>query len=57
MIAGNTILGENCYIGSGTTIINSIRIGDNTLVGMGSNVVNSFKGEQIIFGNPAKKKH
>ena len=57
VIAGNTILGENCYIGSGTTIIHSIRIGDNTLVGMGSNVVNSFKGEQIIFGNPAKKKH
>jgi acetyltransferase-like isoleucine patch superfamily enzyme len=38
-IAGNTIIGKQCYIGSGTTVINNITIGEKTLVGMGSNVL------------------
>ena len=47
-------IGENCYIGSGTNIINGIKIGARTLIGLGSNVLRGTTEQATIAGNPAK---
>jgi len=54
-VAGGTTIGRNCYIGSGTNIINGISVGAFTLVGMGSNVTRSIPEGSRIAGNPAKQ--
>ena len=54
-IAGHTTIHENCYIGSGSTIINTISIAPYTLVGIGSNVIRSIHQQRSkVGGNPAR---
>ena len=52
-IAGGSIIGENCYLGSGSKIINGISIGQNSLIGLGSNVIRNVKPNIKVAGNPA----
>lgn len=48
------ILGDNCKIGIGSTLIGSITIGDNVVIGAGSVVTKSFLESDItIAGVPA----
>jgi acetyltransferase-like isoleucine patch superfamily enzyme len=54
-IAGNTAVGENCYIGSGTSIMNGLAVGDGALVGMGSNVIRDVPAGARVAGNPARQ--
>lgn len=54
VIAGYTTVERNCYIGSGSNVIDHITIGDFTLVGMGTNVITSFPPRQKVVGNPAR---
>ena len=53
-VAGSTVIGENCYIGSGSSLMNGLTIGSGTLVGLGSNVIRSVPAGSRIAGNPAR---
>ena len=55
-ICGNVILGENVFVGAGSTIINDIKIGNNCLIGAGSLVIKDITISGKYFGNPVKKK-
>lgn len=46
-------IGDDCYIGSGTTILGPITIGNNVTIGAGSVVVKDVPDNCIIGGNPA----
>jgi len=52
-IAGSTVIEENCYIGSGSNIMNGLRVGSGALVGLGSNVISSIAADARVVGNPA----
>ncbi len=54
IVTGNCTIESSCYIGSGSRIINRIKIGKLTLVGMGSNVLRSIPEESKVVGNPAR---
>lgn len=52
---GKIVIGNNCFIGAGSTLMYGITLGDNTIVAAGSVVTKSFKqGNVVIGGNPAK---
>lgn len=52
---GKIIIGKNCFVGAGSTLMYGIELGDNTIVAAGSVVTKSFKeGNIVIGGNPAK---
>jgi hypothetical protein len=53
-IAGSTLVGVNCYIGSGTRIMNGLRIGDGALVGLGSNVIRNVDPGSSLQATPPK---
>ncbi len=49
------IVGNNCIIGVGSTLIGKITIGDNTFIGANSLVNKNFiEGNCVIGGNPAR---
>lgn len=52
---GQIVIGNNCFIGSGSTILPGVILADNCIVAAGSVVTKSFldKGS-VIGGNPAK---
>lgn len=53
---GKIIIGNNCFIGQGSTIMYGVELADNIIVGSGSVVTTSFcENNIIIAGNPAKK--
>lgn len=47
-------IGDNCYIGTGATILGPIRIGNNVTIGAGSVVIKDIPSNCIVAGNPAK---
>lgn len=47
-------IGDNCYIGTGATILGPIKIGNNVTIGAGSVVVKDVPDNAIVAGNPAK---
>lgn len=52
---GPIIIGDNCFIGTGSILMGGITIGNNCIVGAGSVVTKSFiESGKIIAGNPAK---
>lgn len=46
-------IGNNCWIGSGTVILDGVTIGDGCVIGANSVVTKSFANNSIIVGNPA----
>ncbi len=54
VIAGESCIGENTFIGAGSTIINGISIGDNSIVGAGAVVVSNLPRNSLSVGIPAK---
>ncbi len=54
VVAGGTTIERNCYIGSGSNIINGIIIGEFVLIGMGTNVNKSVIKNAKMVGNPAR---
>ncbi len=47
-------IGNNCWIGAGSTILAGITIGDGCVVAAGSVVTKSFAANSVIAGVPAK---
>ena len=47
-------IGDNVYIGTGTTILGPVRIGNNVTIGAGSIVVKDIPNNCVVAGNPAK---
>ena len=49
-------VGDNCFLGSGCSVIGNIRLGNNVAVGAGAVVVNTFDEDNITLGGgvPAK---
>lgn len=52
--AGQTIIGDNCFIGMNSIILMGSKIGNNVIVGAGSVVSGEFPDNCVIAGNPAK---
>lgn len=50
----NIIIGDNCYIGTNTTILGPVKIGNNVTIGAGSVVVNDIPDNCVVVGSPAK---
>lgn len=53
--AGLINVGESCFIGIGSTIINEIQIADNSTIGAGSLVLKNTSENSLSFGSPAKQ--
>lgn len=47
-------IGDNCYIGTGATILGPIRIGDNVTIAAGAVVVKDVPDNAVVAGVPAK---
>jgi len=54
MIAGSVKIGENCWFGPSTSVINKVVIGRNVFVGIGSNIISDIPDNVTVVGNPAK---
>lgn len=48
------IIGDDCYIGTGATILGPISIGNNVTIAAGAVVVKDVPDNCIVAGNPAK---
>jgi sugar O-acyltransferase (sialic acid O-acetyltransferase NeuD family) len=53
-ISGDVILGEGCFVGVGTNIIEKRTIGALSVIGAGSVVVDDVPPYTVVAGNPAK---
>ncbi len=53
---GKIVIGDNCFIGTGTIILPGVQLAKGTIVGAGSVVTKSVLEEHtVIAGNPAHK--
>ena len=48
------VIGDNCYIGTGSIILGPRIIGNNVIIGAGSVVTKDVPDNAVIAGNPAK---
>ena len=47
-------IGNNCFIGSGVTILPGVSIGDDTVIGAGSVVTKDIPPSSLAYGNPCR---
>lgn len=47
-------IGDNCFVGAGSTILCGVNIGDNVIIGAGSVVTKSIPSNSVVAGNPAR---
>lgn len=47
-------IGDNCYVGTGTTILGPITIGNNVTIAANSIVIHDVPDNCIVGGNPAR---
>ena len=52
--APNIFIGNNCYIGTGATILGDIKIGNNVIIAAGAVVVKDVPDNSVVAGNPTK---
>lgn len=55
--AGNVHIGENTWIGIGSTVINNVSIESNVIIGAGSVVVKNIENRGIYVGVPTRRIH
>ena len=51
---GNVIIGNDVWIGYGSTIMSGVKVGDGAVIGACSVVTKDVKPYEIVAGNPAK---
>ncbi|GAB6099764.1 bifunctional UDP-N-acetylglucosamine diphosphorylase/glucosamine-1-phosphate N-acetyltransferase GlmU [Halanaerocella petrolearia] len=51
-----TIIGDDVFVGSDSTLIAPVRVGDNAITGAGAVVTKDVESEQTVVGVPAKPK-
>lgn len=51
---GDTVIGNDVWIGQNATILPGVHIGDGAIIGLGSIVANDVEPYTIVAGNPAK---
>ena len=54
-LMGRITVGNDCFIGMNSILLNGITLGDHCIVGAGSVVTKSFPAGSVIAGNPAKR--
>ncbi len=52
---GDTVIGNDVWIGQNATIMPGVKIGDGAIVGMNSVVASNVEPYTIVAGNPARK--
>lgn len=55
-VQGKAIIGDNCYIGTGVTILAPVKIGNNVTIGAGAVVTNDVPDNRVVVGVPARAK-
>lgn len=53
-ISGSVKIGEDCWIGPNSSIMNQATIGSRSLVGLGAVVTKSFPENVVLIGSPAR---
>jgi acetyltransferase-like isoleucine patch superfamily enzyme len=53
-LKGGIRIGDNCWIGANTVILDGVTIGHDVIIGAGSVVVKDLPPQAIALGNPAK---
>lgn len=56
-IRGGVVLGEGCWIGAHSTLLDGVRVGKNSIVGANSLVVTDVPDGALVAGTPAKVIH
>ena len=51
---GEIVIGKNCWLGAGCTILKDVHIADNVVIGAGSVVTKDITSGTIVAGVPAK---
>ena len=51
---GNVVIGNDVWIGSGSTIMSGIQIGDGAVIAANSHVVKDVPAYAVVGGNPSK---
>lgn len=51
---GSPVIGDNCYIGAGATIIGCITIGNNTRIGANCTVFSNIKDNCVVVSQPPR---
>ena len=54
LLQPNIFIGDNCYIGSGATILGPVKIGNNVIIGAGAVVVKDVPDNSVVVGNPGR---
>lgn len=52
--SGQTVIGDNCFLGIGALIMPGVKIGKNVIIGSGSVVTKDIPNNMVAAGNPAK---
>lgn len=52
---GDTVIGNDVWIGENVTILSGIRIGDGAIIGVNSVVSKNVKPYTVVAGNPIKE--
>ncbi len=53
--AGRVQIGNECFIGIGSVLIDGVDVRDNVTIGASSNVIKNVEEEGVYYGNPAKQ--
>ena len=53
-IDGNIVIGDNCYVGTGVTILGPVEIGNNVTIGAGAVVTKNVPDNAVVGGIPAR---
>lgn len=54
-VSGSVYIGEDCWIGPNTSVMDGLTIGKKVFIGIGSNVTKSLPDAVVAVGNPARQ--